>query len=344
MGQDAPRGGPIHNPWQYVDCRPRHPNENRMKFLLHASVVAVVFGSVACRPNYVVVPATGGNMAKADRGGLSLNAVPNAWDDDPSDLSSYMTPIWVQLVNHGKQDVRVVYADFALTNSSGFRYAAISPYPYQGKAPENPQPAAAPTSTNDRADTSDRVADWYFDKADVSLGQMRLAPPGDGTGAVELVRGGRMGGGGGRMGGGGHFGGGRMGGGGHVGGFGHVGPRYGGGFHGHPYYRGYYGGYGYWGGYYGYYSPWPFFYAWPPYYGPYVYYWGPRYYPAEPSEAVMQRGLPEGVLRAGGTVSGYVYFQHASTAPTNLDLSWAPEGVDGKRMVALHVMLTVVED
>ncbi len=315
----------------------------RMAPLLRAKVIVVALLGASCTPSYVVVSASGGDMATVNRGGLTLNAVPNAWDDDPSDLNQYMTPIWVQLKNHGKQDVRVVYADFALISRSGFRYAAISPYPNQGSVSGSPAPAAVPPPKKDATGAARETSEWYFDKGALEQERAEFVPLGDGTATAELVRfGGRMGGG--RMGGGhlggGHLGGGRMGagrmgaghvGGSHVGGFGHIGPHYGSGFYGRPYY-------------YGYYSPWPFFYAWPPYYGPYVYYWGPRYYPVAPSEAVMQRGLPEGVLHAGGNVSGFVYFQHASSEPTSLDLNWTPQAVDGKRLVTLHVPLTVIED
>lgn len=298
-----------------------------MTSLLRILLVAVALVATSCTPSYVVVPASGGSMATTNGVGLTFNAVPNAWVDDPSDLSRYMTPIWVQLINRGKQDVRVTYSDFALTNSSGFRYAAISPYPQKS--------SGAPAATQG---DSKETSEWYFDKGDLRDEQVQFAPAGDGTGSVELVRyGGRMGGG--RMGGG-HLGGGHLGGhfgghvGGHFGGHVYVGPRHGGGFYGYPHY------YGYWG----YYSPWPYFYAWPPYYGPYVYYWGPRYYPEGPTEAVMARGLPEGVLHPGGTVSGYVYFQHAANQTTGLDLSFVVNGADGKRLTTLHVPLEVVED
>ena len=78
--------------------------------------------------------------------------------------------------------------------------------------------------------------------------------------------------------------------------------------------RGYYGlGVGYWGG------PW----IYPPYYGDWVFFWGPSYYPARPSMEVLELGLPEGVLPPGGRVSGYLYFKRATGARQGaLDLSW----------------------
>jgi hypothetical protein len=55
------------------------------------------------------------------------------------------------------------------------------------------------------------------------------------------------------------------------------------------------------------YTPWP--HAW---HGDVVYYerWH-RYWPTQlPSEEMLQRALPEGVLEEGGSVAGYLYFQH----------------------------------
>jgi len=284
--------------------------------VLRSLVVAMLLVGVSCTPSYVVVPASGGNIASAKGAGLVMQTVPNAWDDEPSDLNHYMTPIWIQLVNRGTTDVRVVYSDFALTNSSGFRYAAISPYPQRSQVPTS----LAEPSKLDAATALAEPSEWYFDKGRPSEETVQLVPIGDGTAQVELVRGARMGGG--------HLGGG------HLGGRVYVGPHYGGGAYGqrHLYHS------------YGYYSPWPYFYAWPPFYGPYVYYWGPRYYPIGPSDAVMQRGLPEGVLHAGGAVSGFVYFQHAATHTTGLDLTFAAHSADGKRITTLHAPLEVVEE
>jgi hypothetical protein len=347
-----------------------------MKYFKRVASVILAIQAMACSRSYIVVPATGGTMAATSGAGLVLDAVPNAWSDDPSDLNEYMTPIWVQVTNQRNEDVRVIYSDFALVDSSGFRYAAVSPYPIQANAttaPATPDTPAAPPPSGPHASNGPSAlnaqSDWYFAEADTSLhdsarispeqagpansdrsssgtsewyfaktgGEQEiaaLAPLGDGTGTVVLVRGGRGGGGGGRAGGG--FG--------HFGGHHSVGGSWSGGARG-----GWHGGWGYgypyrWGGW-GYYSVWPHFYAWPPpYYGPYVYYWGPRYYPSTPTEDIMRDGLPQGVLRPGGKVSGFVYFQHAARQVTNLDLVWVAHLTNGAKVAALRAPLTVIED
>jgi hypothetical protein len=274
-------------------------------------------GANACTPVYVIVPASGEDVGKAERAGFVISAAPNTWNDEPSDLSDYLTPIWVQLSNRSRADVRVVYADLSLTDSAGHRYGAVSPYrtdERQSLADESPE--------------NTQVSEWYFAPTMQERGE--LLPVATGDPQFELSRHTTMHG---------------MRGGHSIGGY--YGPR--GGYYGPR--GGYYGPRGHWGagwgdyGYLGYYSPWPYFYAWPPYYGPYVYYWGPRYYPTEPPEAIRQRGMPEGVLHPGGTVSGFVFFQHVQTsAPRSLDLAWLVHDSQGKAVTVLHVPLSVVAD
>ena len=99
--------------------------------------------------------------------------------------------------------------------------------------------------------------------------------------------------------------------------------------------RRYYGlGVGYWGG--------PWFY--PPYYGDWVFFWGPAYYPARPSMEVLESGLPEGVLPPGARVSGFLYFKRATGAHQGaLDLSWdVHDARSGASLGSLHVPLEVV--
>ena len=97
-------------------------------------------------------------------------------------------------------------------------------------------------------------------------------------------------------------------------------------------------------GYFHYYAPWPSYYYWPPYYGAYVYYWDYHYYPAPPSYDVMRLGLPEGVVKSGGRVSGFVYFQNAATRAKNLKLTWAVHTAGGKRIASLDVPFVIVEE
>ncbi len=93
-----------------------------------------------------------------------------------------------------------------------------------------------------------------------------------------------------------------------------------------------------------YYDPWPYGWAEPPYYGTYVYPWNDSYYPGTPSNDVLRLGLPEGVVRAGGQISGFLYFQNASQRANNLRLTWTVRGPDGKTVAVLHVPFVVVTD
>jgi hypothetical protein len=76
-----------------------------------------------------------------------------------------------------------------------------------------------------------------------------------------------------------------------------------------------------------YYDPWP--YGWvEPFYGPYVSVWSGAYYPSNPTEDILRLGMPEGVVRPGGQVSGFVYFQNAGQRSTRLQLTWSAHTPD----------------
>jgi len=282
-----------------------------------SSLLAIALVSVACSKTYIIEPATGGAVATASTTGLTMTAEPNAWSGHPTDLGDYLTPIWIGIVNQRPEDVRISYADFSLTDESGFRYAAISPYtgqaaaaPPRAKPPpvKRPPPAAAPPPAAEPPPG---------DSTDGEVREMLLWPNEGGRptplmASFELTRHG------------GHRGGGRV----------HVAP--------HPRHRFYV--YPHYHGHYRYYAPWPYSYYWPPYHGAYVYYWGHPYYPAPPSYDVMRLGLPEGVVKSGGTVSGFVYFQHAATRAKNLKLTWAVHTAQGKRIASLSAPFVIVED
>jgi hypothetical protein len=309
-----------------------------------AAVVIGLFGA-ACTTTYTIQPAMGGAVGTVASGALTMSVAPNAWNGQPSDLADHLTPLWIRITNQGREAVRISYADFALVDNAGFRYAAINPYTGQtnvSPAPSGPQPAtsgavqrppaaippphrtpnapppatpAEPPAGEPGDNTSEPGYHWEDSNGpETELERNgRRVPLAD----VELVRYGGHGGG--------HAGG-------HFGGRGYVGPR--GGFYVHPYYHGYFH----------HYAPWPYFYYGPPYYGSYVYYWDDRYYPAAPSHDVMRFGLPEGVLNAGGRVSGFVYFQNAGARATNLQFTWTAHPLDGRTLASLSVPLVVVED
>jgi hypothetical protein len=290
-----------------------------------SSLFAIALLSAACSKTYSIEPATGGTVGTASTTGITMTAEPNAWSGHPTDLDDYLTPIWIGIVNQRSEDVRVSYADFALTDDSGFRYAAISPYTGQaeaappGNAPPAP-PAKSPPAKPPPPNQPPPAAEPPPDETNGGWSEMRLLPGEGGRPApllasFELTRYGGHGGA-------------------HVGGHVYVGPHPGRGFYVHPHYRGYFH----------YYTPWPYFYYWPPYYGAYVYYWNYRYYPAPPSYDVMRLGLPEGVVKSGGSVSGFVYFQNAANRPKNLKLTWAVYRADGKAIASLDVPFVIVED
>jgi hypothetical protein len=306
-----------------------------------AAVAAVMAG---CTTSYVVVPATGGRVAAASTRGISMAAYPETWDGHPTDLPDYLTPIWIDIVNQTSKTVRLRYEDFALTDQSGFRYSAISPYSGQPQlshesttthtpppaepepvrpapstpAPEQPsttpppsgddvQPAPAPTP-GPGAGLTEESTPWTGSPDRGSAARILLVRDGRGRGGVR--RGGFRG----------H---GRF-----HGGFGPT-------FHTHvfigpgPFYRPWWP---YWWG------PYPY------YYGPYVYSWDYRYYPGAPSADILRLGLPEGDLQPGGRVSGFVYFQNATTRPGRLELTWNVHTVEGASIARISVPMLVVED
>jgi hypothetical protein len=317
----------------------------------------IIFAAVGCAPEFAVVPRGGMDRAVAQLNGITLVAFANQWNAYPEDLADYVTPIAVELYNPGPNDVRVSYADLALRDGSGFRYAAINPF----------IPATTVGENIVQPHNDDMVQPHNNQPALLAA-----------NGPVLLAAA--------RFGGGGHFGGGyhmsappaaAVGGGVHVGpppagrfgpgvpppahlygpGMGRpilapprggviVGPGvrgYGWGYGGGRWngylvvggLRPYYGwGVGYWGG--------PWFY--PPYYSDWVYAWGPGYYPARPSTDVLSLGLPEGVLPPGARVSGFLYFKRATGAHQGaLELSWdAHDARTGAALGALQVPLEVV--
>ena len=292
---------------------------------MRTGMVWLVALACGCGPEFAVVPQGGLERVVSTVGPVTMTAFANQWDSNPYDLADYLTPIAVELYNAGPYEVRVSYADFALRDDRGMRYNAINPFvpSVVNSRIESSQPSTSP-SAHGRLD---------------DLGPLYAARGGGGGGGHS--------GGGGR--GGGYSGGGRSGGHGGVtvgppssgrrggGAWGGVGGLHGGwsGYHIAGGLRGYYGpGWAYWGA--------PFLY--PPYYADYVYFWGPRYYPLEPSAEVIAYSLPEGVLAPGGHVNGFLYFQRATGNGVHaLDLSWdAHDARTGAPFGSAHVALEVV--
>jgi hypothetical protein len=300
--------------------------------------------AAACGPEFAVVPKGGLDRVVAQgqgpASGVTMVAFANQWDAFPYDLADYVTPIAVELYNPGPNEIRVSYADLALRDGSGFRYAAINPYIPASTVGEADLPARPVLLASNGplvvASNTTRIGGGFHVGGGAHWGGGRVVGPppargyGGGRAIIPAPRGGVLRGGGLR--------------GGVI-----VGPPgarrpgggwgyYGGGWSGYRVHGGlrpYYGwGVGYWGG--------PWFY--PPYYGDWVFYWGPAYYPARPSIEVLESGLPEGVLPPGARVSGFLYFKRATGANQGaLDLSWdIRDAQTGASLGSLHVPLEVV--
>jgi hypothetical protein len=311
------------------------------------AISALAAVTAGCAPSYVLVPAAGGRAAAGSSGGVSMAAYPESWQGEPEDLPDYLTPIWISIVNQTSQHVHIRYGDFVLTDPSGFRYAAVSPYSGQPQvptgspstAPRAPTPASkqpAPSKTPSPQPSGDDAQPVPTTESPAPSGALMDETSWRGDGAdhgwaaqMVFARYGRRGGGGPRGGfhgrgyGYGHF-------------YGH--PR----FHGHvvigpyPYY---YGPYPYWWG------PYPYWWGPYPYYGgPYVYSWDYGYYPGAPSPDILRLGLPEGELLPGARVSGFVYFQQAATKPGRLDLTWNVHTADGRAIASVTAPMMVVSD
>ena len=298
-----------------------------MRFLRLATLA--LFGLAACGPEWAVVPRGGIDRVVA-RGagpatGVTMVAFANQWDAYPYDLADYVTPIAVELYNGSNSEIRVSYADLALRDGSGFRYAAINPFipaTTVGEAAPAPKPvllaANGPmvVAANWGAHTAVHIAPpppisgrVAAPRVAVPRGGVRIGPPLRGRGGVIIGAPAA-----------------------------HRRWGYGGGWNGYLVAGGlrpYYGwGVGYWGG------PW----IYPPYYNDWVLMWGPSYYPAQPSTDVLALGLPEGVLPPGARVSGFLYFKRATGAHQGaLDLSWEiHDARTGSSLGSLHVPLEVV--
>jgi hypothetical protein len=288
-----------------------------LKLLLLAGLVAVA----GCGPEFAVVPREGMDRAVAQLNGVTLVAFANQWANDPYDLADYVTPIAVELYNGGPNEVRVNYADLALRDGSGFRYAAINPYLPATMVGANE--AAPPVAKSEKpallaANGATLVAWRGGGGGGFHGGGFRAsATPGFHGGSAVHIEGGRWVGPGPGARGWGYRGGGWRG----------YRPIYG--------VRPWFGwGVGYWGG------PW----AYPPYYYDWVFAWGPTYYPARPSMDVLELGLPEGVLPPGAHVSGFLYFKRATAQHQGaLDLGWdVHDAQTGAPLGGVHVPLEVV--
>jgi hypothetical protein len=332
----------------------RHPSQRPRTTRRTPLAIAAAFllGAVACGPELAVVPRGGAPTVSASSPtGITMTALADQWDGDPSDLADYVTPIAVELFNGSQEEVRVSYADFALKDEHGTRFPAISPFvpadeygqldlreltPYMIAQRGGGRWSAPPM----RSGPPPAVFSPSRSYGAPSVGMPGRPSVGVGVGVgVGAYRGGG------------------------YGGYRGWGPRP---FVGvppgyrYPHTR---WGAGYWrpGGWSGfvfapglraYYGPglsyWAFGWGpgvWGPYYSNWVYWWGPAYYPSGPSYDVIAFALPEGVLPPGGRVNGFIYFKKATERARTLTLTWQMHTArDGRDLGSTNVVLDVVEN
>lgn len=283
-------------------------------------LVAVSLFAAACGPQFAVVPAGGVEQVTAQMNGATLTAFAHQWHGDPYDLADYVTPIAVQLYNAGPYEVRVSFVDFALTDERRTRFAAVSPF-----VPDAAVGLLDGEGTNAQLHIDTNVQ-LHIDKSTL------LAARGGSGGGFHGGGGVHVGAPSGVRGGGVRTGSGWRGAPGWRGGFGVRGGFYGG-FRVYGGYHRWYGpGFGYWTG-----PLWPLA-------SPWVVFWGPAYYPAPPSHDVLLSALPEGVLPPGASVTGFLYFQRATSPGTRtLDLAWTiHDAQSGAEMGTTQVQLAVL--
>ena len=275
------------------------------------------------------------------KAGLLLVVDGEAWHHQAELLPPHVTALGVQIINRSRHDIVVSYADFALSDENGFRYAALNPHgtprPKDDSPPASPPSPQRPMPSPPKHPQQAPEYDPDPGEAQRSLRPSLLAALGPlprGTAAVPVVGHGRQD-------------------------DGHrrlarrprrrrrvirrsrrPGRRYRG-FYGrrryyrrgrrfyvYPRYRFYYG-----------YSPWLYGGVYPPYYDRYVLYW--RDLPRDRLLSLREHALPEGVVKAGGRIAGILYFQNAADRARQLTLSWRARMPAGETVAELKILLNV---
>lgn len=104
----------------------------KTKPLYIASVLS--FFAVACghlpelKPDPAAPRAPGNpNVAFQEVSGVRVLVAGDAWDADPKNLPTVLTPVKVTIENQSGRPLKINYDEFKLTGGSGFTYAAIPP-------------------------------------------------------------------------------------------------------------------------------------------------------------------------------------------------------------------------
>lgn len=104
-----------------------------LRSMRYALLLIVPLFLLSCAQR-VLVPV--GNGIKADPktytalyedGNVEVVVKANAWKGYPSDLSSYVVPLYVEVVNKSDREVWIDFKDMLLTDEGGNQYNALSP-------------------------------------------------------------------------------------------------------------------------------------------------------------------------------------------------------------------------
>lgn len=112
---------------------------------MRVETVLLLLSFVACARYPALLPAPGAHLApeggaEARAEGIEIRIDGTAWDGIPRDLSTVITPVWVELHNESERPMQVRYEAFSLLGDSGFHYAVLPPFhpdaaPAYGAAP-----------------------------------------------------------------------------------------------------------------------------------------------------------------------------------------------------------------
>jgi hypothetical protein len=104
-----------------------------------ALVLTLLLAGCAARlqpaPDARLVPGQPG-AASAQADGVTVTAQAGAWRGRPPGLEMYVTPVLVTVDNASRAPVRLRYADFALVDAGGRRFAAQAPFQVRGVVTE----------------------------------------------------------------------------------------------------------------------------------------------------------------------------------------------------------------
>ncbi len=273
--------------------------------------------ATACITPYDIEPATGGSVGSSSGNSLTMRVNPNAWRGHPFDLDSYLTPLSIELTSQHTGDVWISYADFALVDEWGVRYRAITPYFDRAQRPTRATPPPAPVKLPPPAPALKPLPPAAAPQLPSPVQSMDEDESLDDTWRQIYDRqepisrrstsGQIM--------------------------LVDYQPQAGGTFepllsspaNATPTPRARRGvGRGQ--------------------YGPFVDPWDERYYPDAPSYDVIRLGLTEGMLSKGDHVTGFVYFQNATSHPGRLTLTWTAHTPEGWTVESLTVPMTIEED